>query len=64
MQKNEASLRETQDQLAREKQRSEKLTKSAKDVENKHKNALKAVKEEKDRVTGDRSELNKQIVKL
>ena len=34
------------------------------DVENKHKNALKGVKEEKDRVQGDRDELNKQIVKL
>lgn len=50
--------------MIRETQRSEKLSKSAKDVDNKNKNALKTAKEEKDRVQGDRDELNKQIVKL
>lgn len=64
MQKTEQTLRETQDQLSREKQRSETLAKSNKDNEIKYKNQLKTLKEEKDRVQGDRDELNKQIVKL
>lgn len=59
MQKTEQSLRETQDQLSREKQRSETLQKSNKDSEIKYKNQLKTLKEEKDRVQGDRDELNK-----
>ena len=64
MTKTEQNLRETQDQLAREKQRSDALSKNLKDSENKFKNQLKSAKEEKDRIQGDRDELNKQIVKL
>lgn len=64
MSKTEQGLRETQDQLAREKQRTETLSKNLKDTEIKFKNQLKSAKEEKDRVQGDRDELNKQIVKL
>lgn len=64
MTKTESSLRDTQEQLSREKQRTEQLNKTIKDAENKYKNQLKTMKEEKDRIQGDRDELNKQIVKL
>ena len=64
MLKTETSLRETQDQLAREKQRTETLQKQLKDTENRFKNQLKTAKDDKERVQGDRDELNKQIVKL
>ncbi len=50
MTKTEQNLRETQDQLAREKQRSEALSKNLKDSEIKFKNQLKSAKEEKDRI--------------
>lgn len=62
--KTETALRDTQEQLAREKQRTEQLSKTIKESEIKFKSQLKTAKEEKDKVQGDRDELNKQIVKL
>lgn len=59
MLKNETALSDTQQQLAREKQKSENLQKTLKDIENKSKNQLKTANESKDKISADRDELNK-----
>ena len=57
-------MREAQESYAKEKQKTEQLNNQVKDLSMKLKNLEKKSKEEKERITADRDDLNKQLVKI
>ena len=64
MHKWEQNMREAQESYAKEKQKTEQLNNQVKDLSMKLKNLEKKSKEEKERITADRDDLNKQLVKI
>ena len=64
MVKSEQTIRETQDALGKEKHKSDKLTAQVKELKIKLTNLEQKSKTEIEKLTADRDDLNKQLVKI
>ena len=62
--KNENQIKDLQEQLIREKTKNEKTVQANKDLENQIRSLQSKHRQEVDKITGERDELNKTIVRI